>query len=1528
MCRRTGRSQRSPGLRGAARVPCAAARTGARTGRRPPARPPVPGGVVVLRRPRLRHAPCAAPGHPARRGRVRRHGRRGLHGHPGPAPARRVRRGAARRHRAPVGPAGRRRAAGQPGGRDRAAPGGLLPPARGRGGHRPAAGHRGRRAAAGTPGTVRRTTGRRVVPRRSAAGCRAGHPGRRARPARRPGAGPGGTGCARPVRCAVRRRARPGGRAPAGRRPGRARVGVTGGRARAATPPRSRAGVHRRPPGQPGGGDRTGAGERGDPRARPGPVPARRGRVRAALRVPPGGGRGRRRRLHRTGDPRRARRADRCHRAAPAAPGPALGTQRRHRHRARALPGPAGRRRPAARRVRRAGGGRAAPRPGHRLRRRHRAQLRPAGARQRAGRLRARRQPRGQHVSTRHRRVPGQRRHGGRRVRPGTARLRGLGPVPATAQGGVRGRVRPVGRPAVPPPRGLDDVPADRPGPGRADPAPAAGPRRPDPRRRRAAAAADPGRPVEERLRAERLGRVAAPGAQPCRGARMRDQALTVVDLLAARAATDPDRVAILLPDGRGLTCREWEERATAVAHGLRARGVRRGDRVGLLFGGVDWIGYAVAYCATQKAGGVAVPLSEKLAPAQLRELLAHCGAMGLVSGAHTQPPAVDVWSVPVDALDGGDPAPHPATVGPDDVAQIVYTSGTTGRPKGVAATHGNLTWGYERAPRQRRFAHSDVFLHAFPIGTNAAQTMLMYALAAHPTALCMPAFDSEGFAALIEEHRAGTVFVVPSMAIDLLNSGAHRRHDLSGVLLLSSSAAALPPAVAAALAEAFPDATLVNYYTSTEAAPAETTMVLDPTRPGSVGRPTNPGDLAVLDEAGDPVPAGAVGEVWLRSPTAPRAYHGDPDGSAATFRRGWVRMGDLGHLDEEGYLFLVDRDGDVITSGGLKVSTLQVEAALYEHPAVAEAAVLGVPHPVLGSAVAAAVVPRAEVTVEELRAFLQDRLGRHQIPTRMAVVAALPRTELGKVVKREVRELFPARRDTPPAPLRSPAEIALGKLWSEVLGVAAVGADDDFFALGGDSLRATQLATLACDTFGTEVTVALVFDAPVLAAQAGRIEAAAPRAATAAGADDGPLLGSTQEYFLRWMHETADRQIQPVSLALRVRDALDVDILERALGELVRRHEMLRAVFVRTGDGFRAEIRDTCAVRVSTVDAEGATLAERERQALALACREVERRFDITRGPLLRALVVQLGVEDQLLVLVVEHLVFDGMSFGVLLRELGLLYSALRLGRPSPLAPLPLTTREFFARTRRRWAGTRDFWRQRLAGAPRALSPFPGHDPAATRYVGRSVEFAVPADAARRLRTLAREAQTTTFMATLAAWCAVLHGESGAPEIVVQTPVTGRTHLEYESLVGCVVQLIMIRIPLDAAGDFPALLRRVRERVIEAADHQVHRFAEVAAMVPYPVHFFFESWGGPAHLPGLASEPVPLPPELGLTWPFADGDPDLSVPRLSLVEYPDARIAGRLLYNAEAFDRRTVRRLADRYVTFIHDLTPPDDRR
>jgi acyl-coenzyme A synthetase/AMP-(fatty) acid ligase len=251
----------------------------------------------------------------------------------------------------------------------------------------------------------------------------------------------------------------------------------------------------------------------------------------------------------------------------------------------------------------------------------------------------------------------------------------------------------------------------------------------------------------------------------------------------------------------------------------------------------------------------------------------------------------------------------------------------------------------------------------------------------------------------------AATVFVVPAMAIELLQSGALTRHDLSGVRLVGSTAAPLPAPVAAALAEALPKAMIVNYYTSTEAAPAQTSMVFDPDRPGSVGSPAA-GNLRITGPDGESVPAGTVGEVWLRSPH-PRSYYADSAASGHVFRGEWVRMGDLGYLDGDGFLYLVDREQDVIKSGAHKVSTLTVEAALHEHPGVVEAAVFGVAHPVLGSAVAAAVVVADGSTPVQLRGFLASRLSPHEIPASFLMLDALPRNDAGKVLKRSLRELL-----------------------------------------------------------------------------------------------------------------------------------------------------------------------------------------------------------------------------------------------------------------------------------------------------------------------------------------------------------------------------------------------------------------------------------------------------------------------------------------------------------------------------------------
>ncbi|GAA0978921.1 long-chain fatty acid--CoA ligase [Acrocarpospora macrocephala] len=459
---------------------------------------------------------------------------------------------------------------------------------------------------------------------------------------------------------------------------------------------------------------------------------------------------------------------------------------------------------------------------------------------------------------------------------------------------------------------------------------------------------------------------------------------MTLPELLAARAVADPDGVAMVV-DGVGeLAYRDWDARANAVANRLIGEGITGGDRVGLVFPASGWIEYAVAFLGVLRAGAVAVPLSDRLPAAEIGQLSAHCSMAAVVRDAA-----------------GSDVTPPPVVVRASDPAQILYTSGTTGAAKGVTATHANLAYGLRAEPRYRAFRHSKHLVHAFPIGTNAGQMMLVNALGAHPAVVTLPRFTPGRFAGLIRKYRAGTVFVVPAMAIELINAGVE---PLESVLLLGSAAAPLPSAVASELGGLFPQAMITNYYTSTEAAPAQTIMLFDPERPGSVGRPAAGGGVRVTAADGSPVGVGETGEVWMRSPAAPRAYFGDP--GSGVFRDGWVRMGDLGYLDDEGYLYLVDRESDVVKSGAYKISTLKIEEALHAHPLVKEAAAFGVPHPVLGTVVVAALVVRDVVAPEEVRAFLGERLAGHEVPARLLTLEALPRNRGGKVDKRALRAL------------------------------------------------------------------------------------------------------------------------------------------------------------------------------------------------------------------------------------------------------------------------------------------------------------------------------------------------------------------------------------------------------------------------------------------------------------------------------------------------------------------------------------------
>ncbi|WP_327368068.1 class I adenylate-forming enzyme family protein [Streptomyces sp. NBC_01217] len=486
----------------------------------------------------------------------------------------------------------------------------------------------------------------------------------------------------------------------------------------------------------------------------------------------------------------------------------------------------------------------------------------------------------------------------------------------------------------------------------------------------------------------------------------------TLPALLAHRAAVDPGRTALICGP-RTLTFGAWHARAEALAAGLHSRGLRPGARVVLRYGSGDWIEYAVAYCGVLRAGCVAVPLSDRQAPAAVAHLLADSGATALLHTADSPPPpgamagaAGVAWTGTAEETEERG-APVPAAPDPGSLAQILYTSGTTGTPKGVTATHTNLVHGCTLDERRRPLRHSTHFLHAFPVGTNAGQTMLVNALDTAATGVAAPQFTPGRFARLIEEYAVGSVFLVPAMAIELLGSAAARRYAADSVRLVGSTAAALPQPVAVGLAEAFPRAQIVNYYTSTEAAPAQITLLFDPERPHSPGRPASLRDLRITAADGTPLPPGEPGEVWLRTPTSPRTYLGDPGAGAGVFQGRWVRMGDLGRLDDDGFLHLLDRERDVIKSGAYKVSTLQVENALHAHPEVRDVAAFGIPHPVLGSVVAAVVVPRGELTVPALRTFLLDRLAAHELPHQLLFRPCLPRNEGGKILKRELRLLL-----------------------------------------------------------------------------------------------------------------------------------------------------------------------------------------------------------------------------------------------------------------------------------------------------------------------------------------------------------------------------------------------------------------------------------------------------------------------------------------------------------------------------------------
>jgi long-chain acyl-CoA synthetase len=469
--------------------------------------------------------------------------------------------------------------------------------------------------------------------------------------------------------------------------------------------------------------------------------------------------------------------------------------------------------------------------------------------------------------------------------------------------------------------------------------------------------------------------------------------------------------------DDAVLTYRELDEASARVAGLLHERGLKPGDRVGIMMPNVAEV--PVVYYGVLRAGGIVVPMNPLL---KAREVAYYLGdsraglifawhsvadqARGGAEQAKAEPIVVDAVSFP-DLLASAAPDYEVADAGDEDTAVILYTSGTTGHPKGAELTHGNLTSNTEVARADIvRARPGDVIFGGLPLFHVFGQTVaLNVAVASGACLTLLPRFDAEHALRIIAGHRVTVFEGVPTMYVALLHRPDRTDYDLSALRQCLSGGAALPVEVLRGFEEAF-GCTVLEGYGLSETSPVASFNQPDRERkPGSIGTPIRDVQMRVVDSDDREVPQGEVGEIVIRGPNVMKGYWQRPEATAEAIRGGWFHTGDLARVDEDGYFYIVDRKKDLIIRGGYNVYPREIEEVLYEHPAVAEAAVIGLPHPTLGEEVGAAVAlkPGAAVTAEELRDYVKAQVAAYKYPRHVWIVDALPKGPTGKILKREI---------------------------------------------------------------------------------------------------------------------------------------------------------------------------------------------------------------------------------------------------------------------------------------------------------------------------------------------------------------------------------------------------------------------------------------------------------------------------------------------------------------------------------------------
>lgn len=1076
----------------------------------------------------------------------------------------------------------------------------------------------------------------------------------------------------------------------------------------------------------------------------------------------------------------------------------------------------------------------------------------------------------------------------------------------------------------------------------------------------------------------------------------------TLWELLAQQAAIAPNAAAILAPDRHDLTYEALREHSVNIATWLGERGIGRNDRLALAL--PDGPEAAVAFISLS-ASAPCAPLNPASSSSEFDYYLSDLNARALIIPAGSDSPAISsarrrgisvlelmpepslgagcftlAGEFPVGGHDG-------SLMRPDDVALLLYTSGTSARPKLVALTHRNLWHAAHNICAAVQLTRADRCLNAMPLFHIHGLSMLYASLAVGASVVCASEFSGENFFRWLRAFSPTWYSAAPAIHQIILQHAQRFPADAANARLrfLRSASAPMPARIISELETVF-QAPFVEAYGMTEAGPqiASNRLPPHPRKPGSVGPAAGP-EIAIVNEAGDLLPPDVAGEVVIRGPNVISGYVESAANDNA-FVDGWFRTGDLGRLDDAGHLYITGRTKEVINRGGEKISPREIDEALLDHPAVVQAAAYAVPHSVLGEDVAAAVVLDPEFTTswravhrsqaterlaQDIRQTVARRLAPFKVPREIEFVDQLPNIAGGKL--RRIDLAHRLREVKPPQPVggarlptRSSAETVLTDIVADVLGIAPPNVNDNFFKLGGHSLAAAQVVARIEKQFSIDLPATILFECPTVAeltvqiglriadlAAAGRLVISSDRSAVgksvhshgvARRSELGPCRLSFAQQRMWLLVQMANSAAYHVSATLRLTGPVDETALKRSVDELVRRHESLRTTFRWQHDQPVQVIEVPQPCNLPLYDLSNRSPAQQESDALGLATEETQRLFDLERGPLFRTALVRLNPREHFLVLTMHHIIADGWSVDVLHRELRLLYASFLNGEAPRLPALPCQYADYAIWQRERLSGDYleqklTYWRKQLQRLPPPLELHTDRPRPAVRTTrGARLLSEIDLSTTTALRALSEREGATLFMTCLAAFKLLLMRHTGQCDVVIGSPIAHRSELESEALIGFFANTLVLRTDLSGNPTFQELLGRVSRMAKAAYAHQEVPFEKLvdeiqpdrdpSRMPLFQIMFAFQNY------PSTATT---VSPNGERTIEFAGGLSARTTPidsegaKFDVTLYLSETSAGLQAtwqYNADLFDRVSIKRLASRFQALLGAIATNSQQR